>query len=352
MTNPLDDHRSNEEEASPSMSRSAEDNLSNSDGPLLLNTAAGKKRDDVAAALRSQMQSSAMLLHQDNWHKSCAGDDEYSVSEKMSHRCMWMLTIVLTFIGFCNLLLNMTILIVLRVSHGMEALEVIPEKNLLKFSGNTDLDRVCLQRGICESFGDEPIELMGNAGGVNIQVANRHHSLTWSSLQILKNGTSISQVDSFQVKDPRSASPIFSTDFPNFNLPKGVQKVELGLTQTHRIAAPKMSDLVIESDDKITLHGAEGTTLDSKEILWTAKNNIFLSSKNGEIVIDVKDGVNLPKIPIASNKLSNQSELQQQYKICVCMPDGKLFLVPASKGNLGVNCAKASRIMESDPCAM
>lgn len=53
MTNPLDDHRSNEEEASPSMSRSAEDNLSNSDGPLLLNTAAaGKKRDDVAAALR------------------------------------------------------------------------------------------------------------------------------------------------------------------------------------------------------------------------------------------------------------------------------------------------------------
>lgn len=211
---------------------------------------------------------------------------------------------------------------------------------------------MCLQRGICESFGDEPIELMGNAGGVHIQVANRHHSMTWSSLQILKNETSISQVDSFQVKDPRSGSPIFSTDFPNFNLPKGVQRVELGLTQTHRIAAPKTSDLVITSGDKIAVHGAEGTILDSKEIFWTAKNNIFLESKNGEIVIDVKDGVNLPKIPIASTVSSNQSDVQQQYKVCVCMPDGKLFLVPASKGNPRVNCAEVSRSLESDPCAM
>ena len=41
MTNPYENHRSHEEEASPSMSRNAEDNLSNSDGPLLV----VKKRD-------------------------------------------------------------------------------------------------------------------------------------------------------------------------------------------------------------------------------------------------------------------------------------------------------------------
>ena len=58
---------------------------------------------------------------------------------------MWMLTIVMTFIGFCNLILNLTILIVLRVSQGMEALEVMPEQDLIKFYGNTDLDRVSYQ---------------------------------------------------------------------------------------------------------------------------------------------------------------------------------------------------------------
>lgn len=57
-----------------------------------------------------------------------------------------MLTVVLAFIGFCNLLLNLTILVVLRVSQGMEALEVIPEQDLVKFYGNTDLDRVSFKR--------------------------------------------------------------------------------------------------------------------------------------------------------------------------------------------------------------
>ena len=92
------------------------------------------------------MQSSGMFLHQDNWHKSYSSNDDYCTSdEKKNHRCMWMLTIVMTFIGFCNLILNLTILIVLRVSQGMEALEVMPEQDLIKFYGNTDLDRVSYQ---------------------------------------------------------------------------------------------------------------------------------------------------------------------------------------------------------------
>ncbi|XP_011504893.1 PREDICTED: uncharacterized protein LOC105367797 [Ceratosolen solmsi marchali] len=349
MTNLYDQHRSNEE-ASPSFSRTAEDNLSNSDGPLIV----VKKRDKDFKPPRQPMYSSGKLLQQDSWYKSRdTNDSQCSKDEKTSHQCVWMLTLLLAVIGFCNLLLNFTILIVLRVSQGMEAFEVIPEQDLVKFYGNTDLDRVCLHRGICEGFGDEPIELIGDGGGVHIQVANRQHSMAWSNLQILKNGTSISQIESFQIKDPRSGSPIFSTEFPNFGLPQGVQKIEVGVTQTHRIAAPKKSDLSIISDDSIFLHGAEGTSFDSKNIIWTAKNDIFLRSRNGDIVIDAKDNINLPQIPIASAFLPSPSnDVQDQYKVCVCMPDGKLFLVPMHKGITKINCAKISRSMDSDPCAI
>jgi beta-sarcoglycan len=146
--------------------------------------------------------------------------------------------------------------------------------------------------------------------------------------------------------------PIFSTEFPNFGLPQGVQKIEARITQTHRIAAPKKSDLSITSDDSVYLHGAEGASLDSKEIIWTAKNDIFLRSRNGDIVIDAKDSINLPQIPIAPAILPSQpNNLHDQYKICVCMPEGKLFLVPMHKGITKLNCAKISRSMKSDPCA-
>ena len=173
-----------------------------------------------------------------------------------------------------------------------------------------------------------------------------------SSLQILKNVTDVTRVESFKVKDPRSGSPIFSTDFPNFSLPQGVEKIEVDVTQTHRIAAPKTSNLKILSDESISLHGAEGTTLDSKEIIWTAKNDIFLHSRSSDIIMNAKGGINISNLTMASSYTSSQSsKVQDQYKVCVCMPDGKLFLAPVVRGNFKINCATIIRMMEKDPCA-
>ena len=65
-------------------------------------------------------------------------------NEKLTKRryCLWTLTFVLAILGLCNLFLNITVIAVLRISQGMEAMEVIPDENLVKFYGKTDLDRV------------------------------------------------------------------------------------------------------------------------------------------------------------------------------------------------------------------
>lgn len=67
-----------------------------------------------------------------------------STGEKSMKRryCLWTLTLVLAIIGLCNLFLNITVIAVLRISQGMEAMEVIPDENLVKFYGRTDLDKV------------------------------------------------------------------------------------------------------------------------------------------------------------------------------------------------------------------
>lgn len=56
--------------------------------------------------------------------------------------CLWTLIFLLAIMGLCNLFLSITIIAVLRVNQGMESMEVIPDENLIKFFGKTDLDGV------------------------------------------------------------------------------------------------------------------------------------------------------------------------------------------------------------------
>lgn len=81
----------------------------------------------------------------ERWRQHSYEMKSYNEDEgKEENHCLWMFTLILGIIGFCNLLLSTTIIFVLRVSQGMEALEVIPDENIVKFYGNTDLDRVSI----------------------------------------------------------------------------------------------------------------------------------------------------------------------------------------------------------------
>ncbi|XP_025157121.1 uncharacterized protein LOC105192554 isoform X2 [Harpegnathos saltator] len=280
-----------------------------------------------------------------------------STSEKITKRryCLWTLTLILAIIGVCNLFLNITVIAVLRISQGMEAMEVIPDENLVKFYGRTDLDKVSLQSGICQSYGDESMEISGDEAGVRVDVKSRRtHEHPRSKLGVLPNGTTMSQVESFEVKDPRTGVTYFTTDFPNFGLPSGVKKIDVKIAETHRITSPVNESLTINSDNQISLHGAEGVRMESKDIVWSADVDVFLKSVNGSIMLDAKDGVSIDveNIPVAPMFLQNPATSHEQYKVCVCMPQGKLFKVPVrpGTGSRMINCARVVRTPENDPC--
>ncbi|KAH0554585.1 uncharacterized protein LOC123263566 [Cotesia glomerata] len=318
---------------SPSMSKT-EDNLSNSEGPLIKkNIRNHTSSTDVSGLKRSPSQS--------------ASQDPSSFDSEKKRYCLWTLTFILAMIGFSNLLLSITIISVLRVSQGMESLEIIPSENLVKFFGKTDLDRVCVEEGVCQGYGDEPMELTGDDSGVHLNVKNRRHDHSRGNLWVLKNGTTVSQIESFEIKDFRTGDPFFSTDFPNFGLPSGVLKLNVRVAQTHRIVSPINESLSVDSNREVTMHGAESLRLDSKQIVWMADNQVKLKS-NDSIVVDAANGVFLDtkKIPIASGVVGSGSE---SYKICVCMPEGKLFRVLIPPGNVRVNCARVS-MSADNPC--
>lgn len=213
--------------------------------------------------------------------------------------------------------------------------------------------KIFLQSGVCQSYGDEPMEISGDEAGVRVDVKSHVHEIH-SKLDVLPNGTVVSLMESFEIKDPRTGVTYFTTDFPNFGLPNGVETINVKIAETHRITAPVNESLNVKSDNQILLHGAEGVRVDSKDIMWEAHLDMILKSVNGSIVLDTKDGVtiDLKNIPVAPMFLPSPTGTHEQYKVCVCMPQGKLFKVPVRPGTSSrtVNCARVARTPENDPC--
>lgn len=200
------------------------------------------------------------------------------------------------------------------------------------------------------------MEISGNEAGVQIRVNVNNYRTddeTLAKVTILSNGTTMSKVESFEVKDPRTGTIYFTTDFPNFGLPAGVKKIDVKIAETHRITSPVNESLTVNSDDQISMQGAEGASMESKDIVWSADTDIFLRSVNGSIILDAKDGVSIDveNIPVAPLFLQNPSG-HEQYKVCICMPQGKLFKVAVRAGvsSRSVNCARINRTPENDPC--
>lgn len=117
----------------------------------------------------------------------------------------------------------------------------------------------------------------------------------------------------------------------------------------NRIVSPKNEKLLINYTT-INLKGAEGTRMESREIVWSAGGDIYLKSINGSLVLSGKEGtfVDITAIPIAHT--DERGYAGSHYKVCVCMPHGKLFRIPVVKGNVTVYCNHIKRSEQNNLC--
>lgn len=258
--------------------------------------------------------------------------------------------VVLFILALGNLILTIVILNVLRLGQGMESLELVPNEYLIKFFGNIDLDNIYKRDGKLESFNDSPMEIVGDDGSVTIGILETEREITpvinlGSKLEVIKN------VESFDVKHPVSGKSLFSTDYPNFGLPSGVDKLDVRLVLTKRISSAVDQSLLIKSDSFIKLKGSEGIQIDGKEVKWSADQDIVLKSVNKSIILNGLDGIYMDLRNMQVVSLENNMRTYFQYKICVCMPDGKLFrlFVPPGQGST-ISCSNIDQSDFENPC--
>ncbi|XP_055612545.1 beta-sarcoglycan-like, partial [Uranotaenia lowii] len=190
----------------------------------------------------------------------------------------------------------------------------------------------------------------GDNGPVSINLVNRN-SHSHNKIHLSKNGSILRGVNHFEVKDATSGRQVFSTARPTYNMPSGVNILHTSLANVARIASPINDTLKFQTRNKFTLKGTEGTQLEAKEIIWSADQNLFLKSDNGSIVLMGGNGIfiNLNNIPIAQSEHGLRAG-SNQYKLCVCYPQGRIFRLPIPKThNVRVSCAHFNSW--NDPCA-
>lgn len=185
-----------------------------------------------------------------------------------------------------------------------------------------------------------------------IKTSNGH---THNKLLMSKNGTHFGEINEFEVKSPTTNEVIFTTHKPTYNLPAGASNLITKAISASAIKSPIADDLVLnathhkKSTNKISIRGSEGVKLNGEELILDGEN-IFFTAHNGTIYMSSEHGIQLDvrHIPIIQERSGLRME-EKQFKICVCMPEGRLFRVSLPQKNIVKDiCSYAN--LKYDPC--
>ncbi|XP_076320829.1 sarcoglycan beta isoform X1 [Tachypleus tridentatus] len=263
----------------------------------------------------------------------------------------YCLVVILFIIALANLAVTLLLLSVLRIGYGMESLEFISHGLLLRFLNHADLGKVIPAYGVVAGFGNEDLTLTGNNQKVIIQAKN-----VMDAASLIGNGPSmevgvdhilIQNADEFRVRSPSTGRTLFSTNYKDFKLPPGISNLAVKEAHVSRITSATSEPLTIFSQYQTVLKGNEGLSIDGQEIVWVAGLDVYLKSVNQSVRLDGKKGVRLStdKLPLAAEPLSGA---RRWYKVCVCMPSGKVFRVPVR--NYGHGCNDVRFPESINPC--
>lgn len=183
----------------------------------------------------------------------------------------------------------------------------------------------------------------------------KDNGLVHNRMLMSKNGTQFTGVNRFELRDDKTNEILFTTHDPTYNLPTGTEQLHATSVSTQRLTSAIDHDLVVNNTrGKILFRGSEGIELNSKDGVLTADQLLQFKTENGSIYLISNTGIylDMKNIPIVEEHDGIKME-SNQYKICVCMPQGKLFrvAVPNTKHNgFGIRDLCNHHHLKFDPC--
>ena len=147
----------------------------------------------------------------------------------------WILIFIIFFMAAVNFLLLVIMMNVLNIGEGMESMEMVTKEDIVKFFGEVDFDNVVYDKARLEGFQNIPVRISGNDGSVVMTVRDPDTMASTNKLKVDEDEILISEVEKFDVIDPRTGANIFSTDNREFAIPKGVSHLDVKRLSVNRL---------------------------------------------------------------------------------------------------------------------
>lgn len=265
----------------------------------------------------------------------------------------WMLFIILLILAIGNLIITIVIFSVLHLGKGMQAMEIISDPSAIKFLSTVYLDNIIKNDGKIEGYGDTPIDIEIPDSSFLVNLLKNNQPST--KMKFSNNGIIFTGVENVDIIDPHTREKIFQTAFTTLNIGKDTKKLISNSIATSKLISPIDKDLNIQSNGKIQIQGTEGLHVQTSEIFWSADQDVILHSLNGTVALNGKNGVfiDTQNIPIVADDAKTNFDTVNvlSYKLCICMPQGKLFRVPVFRGHnpKGI-CTHIKMDSNSNPC--
>ncbi|XP_033743527.1 beta-sarcoglycan-like [Pecten maximus] len=264
---------------------------------------------------------------------------------------LYCVIVFVILLACANALLTAGIMYALKFSYfGVQSLEFIPDSRLLRFLSDTTLSTVQIFDGFIGSRKNSSFMIQNDNGPV-VFMADGGLDDRASKVELRPGSAEVKSVEDFKVRSPDTGKMLLSTGLeavqewtstssPGINIHAPV--VEVPVLES----VPGVDGLNIESYQNTEIKGMEGLELSSLGKVYLITNNITLHSTDGNIIMDATNGVYLDSnLPRATTPLS--STTTNAYKVCVCMPSGRVFAVQVT--GPGVGCGDADP--DNDPCA-
>ncbi|XP_070554460.1 beta-sarcoglycan-like [Ptychodera flava] len=258
----------------------------------------------------------------------------------------YILLVLLFLVVIANFIITIVILCVLRIDHtGMETLDFMPS-GLLRFVYGGDMGSVHTIDSKIGGYVAQDLELNGDTQPITMQ-QKIGSLLQGASVSIDGERTKV-VAQNMYVRNPETRQNIFDTAYnEDYTMPRDVKNLNVRRAVTSMVTGGSESDLTI-SAGSVFVRGNEGVHLDGKSVNITADSGIILQTyMNETVIMDGKSGIQLvlSELPVVHGNVAKDDNIDT-YKLCVCMPSGRLFRVATPPGEK-YGCSK---INDVNPC--
>eukprot|EP00096_Caligus_rogercresseyi_P012745 TRINITY_DN5441_c0_g2_i1.p1 TRINITY_DN5441_c0_g2~~TRINITY_DN5441_c0_g2_i1.p1 ORF type:complete len:267 (+),score=55.38 TRINITY_DN5441_c0_g2_i1:107-907(+) len=245
----------------------------------------------------------------------------------------WACLCVIFIVGFANLFILIGIIQALGISiHGLNTLEFLPNQMGIKFTEDLHVNNVTSGSGILTSFSGEPLYVHAQD-----ELSLSSTSPNGPRLSLSKDhGLLLEGLSSLKIQDPLSNKDYFDSESTHVTWEDSVENLLVDEVNLESIHSPLWKDLLLQSESSIDLLGAEGISVDSKDVKLEAGESIVLSSES-KIVIDGED-IRLDPLALPIGGGSGYPGELGHFKVCICLPSGLIYSIPENVSGVLITC--------------